>query len=82
VRLALVYAQVLKPDGVVAVGCGAHHTLAATRAGALWAVGSNGEGQLGIGRRQQEWTSVPVRVEGGRRRALDPAQAWRAGSTS
>ena len=55
--------KVLKPDQVVAVTCGRSHTVVATRSGAVWAMGCNSEGQLGVGR-GLEWVSGPRQVSG------------------
>ena len=56
----------LKPSRVEAVACGRHHTVMALDNGKLMAVGSNSEGQLGVGR-HPEWTSVPMPVQGEQR---------------
>ena len=53
----------LKPDKVSVVACGRHHTVVAMESGAVMAVGSNTEGQLGVGR-HPESTSVPMPVTG------------------
>ena len=55
--------KTLKPDQVTAVACGRQHTLVAMMSGVLHAMGSNSEGQLGVGR-NPEWTSVPMQFSG------------------
>ena len=41
--------------------CHRHHHR--YQSGALWAMGSNSDGQLGVGR-NPEWTSVPIQIHG------------------
>eukprot|EP00090_Calanus_glacialis_P018965 TRINITY_DN29288_c0_g1_i1.p1 TRINITY_DN29288_c0_g1~~TRINITY_DN29288_c0_g1_i1.p1 ORF type:complete len:689 (-),score=225.92 TRINITY_DN29288_c0_g1_i1:63-2129(-) len=55
--------KTLKPDLVAAVACGRHHTIVAMQSGVMFAMGSNSEGQLGVGR-NPEWTSVPMEFGG------------------
>ena len=55
--------KTLKPDLVTAVACGRHHTIVAMQSGVVFAMGSNSEGQLGVGR-NPEWTSVPMEFGG------------------
>ena len=38
-------------------------SLISVQSGALWAMGSNSDGQLGVGR-NPEWTSVPIQIHG------------------
>ena len=55
--------KTLKPDLVTAVACGRHHTIVVMQSGTVFAMGSNSEGQLGVGR-NPEWTSVPMEFGG------------------
>lgn len=41
-------------DSVASVACGSRHTVAATSRGKVWVMGSNVEGQLGIGERYDD----------------------------
>lgn len=52
-------------NGVQAITCGAHHTLALREDGTVWAWGSNWDGQLGSGRSGAGMhSSAPVQVTG------------------
>ena len=55
--------KMLKPDHVAAVACGRHHTIIVMQSGVCFSVGSNSEGQLGVGK-NPEWTSVPMEFGG------------------
>ena len=52
----------IKPDRVSAVACGKAHTIIATESGRLFAFGSNNEGQLGIGLKNQDSCNQPLEV--------------------
>ena len=52
----------IKPDRVKLVACGKAHTIIATESGRLFAFGSNTEGQLGIGLKDQESCEQPLEI--------------------
>ena len=52
----------IKPDRVHAVACGKSHTIIATESGRLYAFGSNTEGQLGIGLKDEDSCEQPLEI--------------------
>jgi|GEM_PF-2944596 len=47
-------------ENIIAIACGAHHNLALSSNGTVWAIGSNCNGQLGLGdyKYREEWTKI------------------------
>ena len=54
--------EMLLPEGVVAVAAGSRHTLMLGESGDVWAVGSNANGQLGLGPKFGAGSPAPRRI--------------------
>ena len=57
------YAGSKIPDKVQEVACGEEHTIVVTKGGEVYTMGSNSQGQLGIGQTSSRGTNVPVLLQ-------------------